>query len=85
VRKHGHPQGIRSALVQQLFSPVRWAETVRRMIGSGVTHIVECGPGKVLTGLNRRVERRKEISVYGLDDSATIDEAITACWGTTDA
>ncbi|HSC08173.1 MAG TPA: ACP S-malonyltransferase [Steroidobacteraceae bacterium] len=85
VRKHGHPQGIRSALVQQLFSPVRWAETVRRMIASGVTHIVECGPGKVLTGLNRRVERRKEISVYGLDDSATIDEAITACWGTTDA
>jgi [acyl-carrier-protein] S-malonyltransferase len=85
VRKHGHPQGIRSALVQQLFSPVRWAETVRRMVASGVTHIVECGPGKVLTGLNRRVERRKEISVYGIEDSATIDEAIAACWGTTDA
>lgn len=85
VRKHGHPQGIRAALVQQLFSPVRWAETVRRMVGSGVTHIVECGPGKVLTGLNRRVERRKEISVYAVDDGATIDEAITACWGTTDA
>ena len=85
VRKHGHPQGIRAALVQQLFSPVRWAETVRRMVGSGVTHIVECGPGKVLTGLNRRVERRKEISVYAVEDSATIDEAISACWGTTDA
>ena len=85
VRKHGHPAGIRTALVEQLFNPVRWAETVRRMVASGVTHIVECGPGKVLTGLNRRVERRKEISVYGLDDSATIDEAITACWGTTDA
>jgi [acyl-carrier-protein] S-malonyltransferase len=85
VRKHGHPQGIRAALVEQLFSPVRWAETVRRMVGSGVTHIVECGPGKVLTGLNRRVERRKEISVYAVDDAATIDEAITACWGTTDA
>ncbi|HJS22210.1 MAG TPA: ACP S-malonyltransferase [Steroidobacteraceae bacterium] len=85
VRKHGHPQGIRAALVQQLFSPVRWAETVRRIVASGVTHIVECGPGKVLTGLNRRVERRKEISVYALEDSATIDEAIAACWGTTDA
>jgi [acyl-carrier-protein] S-malonyltransferase len=85
VRKHGHPQGIRSALVQQLFSPVRWAETVRRMVASGVTHIVECGPGGVLTGLNRRVERRKEISVYAMEDSATIDEAIAACWGTTDA
>jgi [acyl-carrier-protein] S-malonyltransferase len=85
VRKHGHPHGIRAALVQQLFSPVRWAETVRRMVASGVTHIVECGPGKVLTGLNRRVERRKEIAVYGVEDSATIDEAIAACWGTTDA
>jgi [acyl-carrier-protein] S-malonyltransferase len=85
VRKHGHPHGIRAALVQQLFSPVRWAETVRRMVASGVTHIVECGPGKVLTGLNRRVERRKEIEVYGVEDGATIDEAIAACWGTTDA
>lgn len=85
VRKHGHPQGIRAALVQQLFSPVRWAETVRRMVGSGVTHFVECGPGKVLTALNRRVERRKDIAVYAVDDDATIDEAITACWGTTDA
>jgi len=85
VRKHGHPQGIRAALVQQLFSPVRWAETVRRMVASGVTHIVECGPGKVLTGLNRRVERRKEIAVYAVEDSTSIDEAIGACWGTTDA
>lgn len=85
VRKHGHPQGIKEALVQQLFSPVRWAETVRRMVASGVTHILECGPGKVLTGLNRRVERRKEISVFSLDDSQSIDEAVTACWGTQDA
>jgi [acyl-carrier-protein] S-malonyltransferase len=85
VRKHGHPEGIRAALVQQLYSPVRWAETVRRMVSTGVTHIVECGPGKVLTGLNRRVERRKEISVFALEDSESIDAAIVACWGTQDA
>jgi [acyl-carrier-protein] S-malonyltransferase len=85
VRKHGRPQGIREALVQQLVSPVRWAETVRRMVASGVTHIVECGPGKVLTALNRRVERRKEIGVYAVEDSTSIDAAIAACWGTTDA
>lgn len=85
VRKHGHPQGIKAALVQQLFSPVRWAETVRRMVANGATHIVECGPGKILTGLNRRVERRKEISVFAVDDGASIDSAITACWGTQDA
>jgi [acyl-carrier-protein] S-malonyltransferase len=85
ARKHDHPQGIRAALVEQLFSPVRWAETVRRMVASGVTHIVECGPGKVLTGLNRRVERRKEIALYAVEDSTSIDEAIGACWGTADA
>jgi len=85
VRKHGHPQGIKEALFQQLFSPVRWAETVRRMINSGVTHIVECGPGGVLSGLNRRVERRKEISVFSIEDSEAIDAAIAACWGTQDA
>lgn len=85
VRKHGNPLGIREALVQQLFNPVRWAETVRRMISSGVTHIVECGPGKVLTGLNRRVERRKEIHVFAVDDSQSIDAAIVECWGTQDA
>lgn len=82
--RHGHPQGIRAALVRQLFSAVRWAETVRRMVSGGVTHIVECGPGKVLTGLNRRIERRKEIEMFALADSAAIDQAITACWGTRD-
>ncbi len=85
VRKHGHPQGIRAALVQQLYSPVRWAETVRRMVANGATDIVECGPGKVLTGLNRRVERSKEVAVYAVEDSESIDEAIAACWGSAGA
>ena len=70
--------------MQQLFSPVRWAETVRHMIDNGATHIVECGPGKVLTGLNRRVERRKEIAVFAIDDTESIDAAVAACWGTQD-
>ena len=43
------------------------------MIASGVTHLVECGPGKVLTGLNRRIERRKEIGMFALEDSPAID------------
>ncbi len=79
VRKHGEPDEIREALVRQLFSPVRWADTVREMIAGGVTHIVECGPGKVLTGLNRRIERRKEIGMFALEDSAAIDEAVASC------
>jgi [acyl-carrier-protein] S-malonyltransferase len=85
VRKHGAPDEIRQALVRQLFSPVRWADTVRAMISGGVTQIVECGPGKVLTGLNRRIERRKEIGMFALEDSAVIDEAIASCRENSDA
>lgn len=85
VRKHSDPNGIRGALVQQLHNPVRWAETVRRMVSNGVSHFVECGPGKVLTGLNRRIERRKDIFVFAVEDDSSIDEAIRACWERTNA
>lgn len=85
VRKHGEPDDIRRALVRQLFSPVRWADTVRQMVADGVTHFAECGPGKVLTGLNRRIERRKEIAMFALEEGAAIDEAIASCRGTTNA
>jgi [acyl-carrier-protein] S-malonyltransferase len=81
VRRHGDPQEIREALFRQLFSPVRWADTVRQMIAGGVTHIVECGPGKVLTGLNRRVERNKEIAMSALEDGTAIDAAIAITRG----
>jgi [acyl-carrier-protein] S-malonyltransferase len=77
--RHGKPADIRDALVRQLYSPVRWTETVRQMIADGATHLVECGPGKVLAGLNRRIERRKEIVILALEDTAAIDEALTAC------
>ena len=49
--------GIRSALVQQLSQPVRWAATVARLAEKGALNMAECGPGKVLTGLNRRISR----------------------------
>ena len=47
---------MRDALVRQASGPVRWAETIRKMAAEGVTHVVECGPGKVLAGLTRRVD-----------------------------
>lgn len=47
--------GIKDALVRQAASPVRWVETVQKMAGNGITHIVECGPGKVLAGLTKRI------------------------------
>ncbi len=51
------PEAIRDALVRQAWHPVRWTETILRMKREGVTHVVECGPGKVLSGLLRRIDR----------------------------
>jgi len=85
VRTHGSPQSIRKALVQQLYSPVLWVDTVRAMVVHGADAIVECGPGKILTGLNRRIERRKEIDVFAIYDVETIESVITSCWERLDA
>ncbi len=49
---------IRDALVRQLYSPVRWVETIQKIMNEGVERLVECGPGKVLVGLNKRIERK---------------------------
>jgi len=55
VSPHPQPDAIRQALVQQLIHPVRWVETIQFMERNGVQTIIECGPGKVLTGLNKRI------------------------------
>jgi [acyl-carrier-protein] S-malonyltransferase len=79
VRRHASPEGIRQALKEQLFKPVRWADTVRAMIAGGATTFVECGPGKVLTSLNRRIERKPELRMLALEDTASIAAALAAC------
>ncbi len=62
------PEAIRDALVRQLYSPVRWVETIRCLAERGVDSLVECGPGKVLAGLNRRIDRgMKVFPVYDED------------------
>ena len=62
------PGAIRDALVRQLYSPVRWVETIRCLAERGVDSLVECGPGKVLAGLNRRIDRgMKVFPVYDED------------------
>jgi len=48
------PAAIRAALVRQAAAPVRWVETLRAMQAAGITHVFECGPGKVLAGLTKR-------------------------------
>lgn len=49
------PEAIKNALVRQAASPVRWVETVQKIAAEGITHVVECGPGKVLAGLTKRI------------------------------
>jgi len=68
------PARIREALVEQLDHPVRWIETVRFLAVQGVKRIVECAPGKVLTGLNKRIAG--EVECVALQDSAALDAAL---------
>ena len=63
---------IRDALYRQAFGPVRWVECVQAMKARGITHIVECGPGKVLTGLTKRID--PELVGAALFDPATLAE-----------
>jgi [acyl-carrier-protein] S-malonyltransferase len=72
------PDEIRAALVKQLHTPVYWASTVRAMIAAGATVIVECGPGKVLTSLNRRIDKNRDLKMLALEDPASVDAALAA-------
>ncbi|MEO5574041.1 MAG: ACP S-malonyltransferase [Gammaproteobacteria bacterium] len=61
------PDAIRDALTRQLYLPVRWSEVINKMALSGVTTLVECGPGKVLSGLNKRINPAlKSLSLHNL-------------------
>jgi [acyl-carrier-protein] S-malonyltransferase len=75
---HTEPQDIRDLLVRQLSSPVRWTQTVWAIIETGMEEVVECGPGRVLTGLNRRIERRAGLEFLALEDPASIEAALAA-------
>lgn len=79
VQTHGTADEIRTALARQAASPVRWTETVRWLGEHGVTAVVECGPGKVLAGLAKRIDER--LAAYALTDGAAVDEARTALAG----
>ena len=79
--QHSEPADIREILVRQISSPVRWSDTVRALARAGIAQLIECGPGKVLTGLNRRIERRPELTFLALEDPASIDAALSATSG----
>jgi len=70
---HTGTAAIRDALARQLYLPVRWTECVGVLAKAGATTIVECGPGKVLAGLTRRID--PSLNGYALTDGAALDEA----------
>lgn len=74
VASHCSPEQIRVALSQQLYQPVRWVETIKLLNDRGVTRFVECGPGKVLVSLNKRIVKDAEhFSIY---NSETLTEVL---------
>ncbi len=79
VKVETNPDQIKSALVRQAASPVRWVEIIRAMAEQGVTHVVECGPGKVLAGLVKRIDAR----MVGLaaTDRASLEQALATIKG----
>jgi [acyl-carrier-protein] S-malonyltransferase len=70
------PDAIRAALARQAASPVRWVQTIEAFVAQEVTHVVECGPGTVLTGLARRIA--PDLAVLPLNDAAALAAALAA-------
>jgi [acyl-carrier-protein] S-malonyltransferase len=70
------PAAIADALVRQAWHPVRWVETIQTMKAQGVTHVIECGPGKVLAGLVKRID--PELVGLAVTDQASLEAALAA-------
>jgi [acyl-carrier-protein] S-malonyltransferase len=66
--------GIKDALVRQAANPVRWVESVQKMAADGITDVVECGPGKVLAGLTKRIN--SELTGHAIVDQASLDAVL---------
>jgi [acyl-carrier-protein] S-malonyltransferase len=70
------PAEIKDALVRQAAAPVRWVETIQKMKEMGVTHVLECGPGKVLAGMVKRIDGA--LQSHALADKASLEQALAA-------
>ncbi|GAA4019098.1 ACP S-malonyltransferase [Actimicrobium antarcticum] len=73
---------LKDALVRQAASPVRWVETIRKIALSGVTHVIECGPGKVLSGLTKRIDAN--LVSDAIVDQASLERVIALLNGATE-
>lgn len=79
VASPADPEAIKDALVRQAWHPVRWVETLQAMKAQGVTHVVECGPGKVLAGLTKRIDR--DLVGLSITDPASLDSVMETIKG----
>jgi [acyl-carrier-protein] S-malonyltransferase len=79
VKMESGPDAIRNALVRQAASPVRWVETIRLMASQGVTHIIECGPGRILAGLVKRIDGN--VQGIAAADRASLEQALATIKG----
>ncbi len=70
------PAAIKTALARQACNPVRWVEVIKHMAGTGVTHVAECGPGKVLSGMTGRIDKR--LQSFAIIDPASLAAALEA-------
>ena len=77
------PQLIKAALARQACNPVRWVEVIQHMARSGVTHVGECGPGKVLAGMTRRIE--SGLQGFAIADAASLAQSVQALKEAADA
>lgn len=74
VKSHSDAAAIKNALARQLYSPVRWVETVQSFAGRGIRVLAECGPGKVLAGLSKRID--SNIQAIALTDEVALRQAM---------
>jgi [acyl-carrier-protein] S-malonyltransferase len=79
ARIETQPEAIKDALVRQAAAPVRWVETVRQMRAQGVTHVLECGPGKVLAGMVKRIDGG--LQSLALADRTSLEQALATLKG----
>lgn len=75
VAINSDPAAIKEALIKQLYHPVRWVEIIQFIATEGVDLIIECGPGKVLAGLNKRIDA--DVPVIAMNDPETLKEALS--------
>lgn len=75
ARTEADPSAIKALMIEQIYSPVLWVDCIKTIAARGVTHVVECGAGKVTGGLVKRIDRN--LNVFATEDGASFDEALS--------